>query len=205
MPTCSLSAALPAIAARSCICRTFSPVGRPRGDGGVATPTSGFWVNAVQCAGNMRGTFYLGWILVYPNKSYVLFIQPHQQQVPGGGGEWEWYCKFFDLYCFQFATFTQRRFYSILGNACRNIKRPSPQRRIRWHTSPGEGKQVRFFGLSFIFRFALLQYHFVLRYSTCRVQYGEGLHVSSYKLSFLFPNCWHSLTFVLFLIFPQTR
>ena len=86
MPTCSLSAALPAIAARSRVRGTFSPDGRPRGDGGVAAPTSGFWVNAVQRAGNMRGMFYLGWILVYPNKSYGLFIQPHQQQVPGGGG-----------------------------------------------------------------------------------------------------------------------
>ena len=86
MPTCSLSAALPAIAARSRVRGTFSPDGRPRGDGGVAAPTSGFWVNAVPRAGNMRGMFYLGWILVYPNKSYVLFIQPHQQQVPGGGG-----------------------------------------------------------------------------------------------------------------------
>ena len=145
MPTCSLSAALPAIAARSRVRGTFSPDGRPRGDGGVAAPTSGFWVNAVQRAGNMRGMFYLGWILVYPNKSYVLFIQR--------GEGWEWYCKFFDLYCFQFATFTQRRFRSIQGNAHRNIKRPSPQRRIRRHTSPGEGKQVRVFWIVFYFSF----------------------------------------------------
>ena len=36
--------------------------------------------------GNKRGMFYLGKILVYPDNSYLLFIGPDYQQVPGGGG-----------------------------------------------------------------------------------------------------------------------
>ena len=36
--------------------------------------------------GNKKGMFYLGKILVYPDNSYLLFIGPDYQQVPGGGG-----------------------------------------------------------------------------------------------------------------------
>ena len=36
--------------------------------------------------GNKRGMFYLAKILVYPDNSYLLFIRPDYQQVPGGGG-----------------------------------------------------------------------------------------------------------------------
>ena len=36
--------------------------------------------------GGQEVGFVLGKILVYPDKSYLLFIKPNYQQVPGGGG-----------------------------------------------------------------------------------------------------------------------